>query len=40
MLWLAFNRVTGEGRVWGDEQSAQLCVLIGCWADAWIRCVA
>lgn len=36
MLWLAFNWRTCEGRVWADEQSAQLYVLIACWPEAWI----
>lgn len=40
MLWLAWNRRTGEGRTWSDEQSAQLYVLISLWPDAWIGPVA
>lgn len=40
MLWLAFNRRTGEGRVFGDEQSAQIFVLIWLWGDAWVGPVA
>lgn len=40
MLYLAFNRRTGEGRTWSDEQSAQLYALIALWPDAWIGVVA
>lgn len=40
MLWIAYNWRTLEGRVFTDEQSAQIYALICCWPDAWIGPVA